>query len=155
MENTIFTRILQYEVRILCLSLTNFLFLLSNHFSFHCFLLWDLRVFSNFWNLRLNRPFVWKIKRILQTFRRFLSFLVQNLECKCEINYSNRMVTNGISDAKLFIIPRYFYRRIEFLNHNLLYELLRICSNHQNNLKNVFDNGIIWKWMERKLWDED
>ena len=106
-----------------CHLLISFFFCLIT-LAFIVFFLWNLRVFSNFWNLRLNRPFVWKIKRILQTFRRFLSFLVQNLECKCEINYSDRMVTNDISDAKLFIIPRYFYRRIEFLNHNVLYEFL-------------------------------
>ena len=132
-----------------CHLLISFFFCLIT-LAFIVFFLWNLHVFSNFWNLRLNRPFVWKIKRILQTFRRFLSFLVQNLECKCEINYSNRMVTNGISDAKLFIIPRYFYRRIEFLNHNLLYECLtaqniyilnhiylKICNNHKYKIKTI------------------
>ena len=145
MKNTIFTRMLQYEVLRLCLSLTNFLFLCLITLAFIVYVLWNLRVFSNFWNLRLNRPFVWKIKRILQTIRRFLSFLVQKLECKCEINYSNRMVTNGISDAKLFIIPRYFYRRMEFLNHNELYEYLttpnyiylKTCSNHLYKIKTI------------------
>ena len=114
-----------------CHLLISFFFCLIT-LAFIVFFLWNLRVFPNFWNLRLNRPFVWKIKRILQTFRRFLSFLVQNLECKCEINYSNRMVTNGISDAKLFIIPRYFYR-----SHPLNYIYLKICSCHKYKIKTI------------------